>query len=45
MASIKVVTGSDESSFSGIATNSVAIANGDMLSLVSGFVAKATAST
>ena len=45
MATLKVLTNSDENSFEGIASNSVAIANGDMLSLASGFVVKATAST
>lgn len=45
MAATKVLATADESSFEGIASNSVAIANGDMLSLASGFVVKATAST
>lgn len=45
MATIKVLANTDESSFEGIASNSLAVTNGDMLSLVSGFVAKATAST
>lgn len=45
MATIKVLANPDESSFEGIATDSLSVSNGDMLSLVSGFVAKATAST
>jgi len=45
MAAIKVLADYNESSFEGIASNSVAIANGDMLSLASGFVVKTTAST
>ena len=45
MATLKVLANPEESSFEGIASNSLAVANGDMLSLVSGFVVKATAST
>ena len=45
MATIKIVNGQTEASFDGIATNSLAVSNGDLLALASGFVAKATAST
>lgn len=45
MAIMKLVRGSSNSATNGIASNSLALANGDALSFVSGFVVKATAST
>lgn len=45
MAAIKVIRDSNTASMTGIASNSLSIANGDMVSLSGGFVVKATAST
>lgn len=45
MAYVKIIKGSDEGAHVEIATNSLAVANGDMLTLASGFVAKAVAAS
>ena len=45
MALIKVISGADEGSRCEIAANSLSIANGDLLTLASGFVAKAVAAS
>jgi len=45
MANVKIIAGSDEGSYHEIATNSLAVSNGDMLTLTSGFVAKAVAAS
>lgn len=45
MAYVKIISGADEGSHVEIATNSLAVANGDMLTLASGFVAKAVAAS
>lgn len=45
MALIKVISGADEGSHWEIASNSLSIANGDLLTLASGFVAKAVAAS
>lgn len=45
MAYVKIINGSDEGSHVEIATNSLSVANGDMLALASGFIAKAVAAT
>lgn len=45
MAATKIIGGSDESSRQEIAANSLSVANGDLLTLASGFVAKAVAAS
>lgn len=45
MAVTKIVSSYDESSRQEIATNSLAVANGDLLTLTAGFVAKAVAAS
>lgn len=45
MAYVKLISGSDEGSHVEIASNSLSVANGDMLTLASGFVAKAVAAS
>ncbi len=45
MAYVKIISGSDEGAYQEIAANSLAVANGDMLTLASGFVAKAVAAS
>ena len=45
MAYVKIINGSDEGSHVEIATNSLSVANGDILALASGFIAKAVAAT
>jgi hypothetical protein len=45
MAYVKIIAGADEGSHAEIAANSLSIANGDMISLTTGFVAKAVAAS
>lgn len=45
MAYVKIINGSDEGSHVEIASNSLSVANGDMLTLASGYVAKAVAAS
>lgn len=45
MAYVKIIAGADEGSHVEIASNSLSVANGDMLTLASGFVAKAVAAS
>ena len=45
MANTKIIGGADESSRQEIAANSLSVANGDLLTLASGFVAKAVAAS
>lgn len=45
MAYVKIIAGADESSYGAIAGNSVAFANGDMISLTTGFAIKAVAAS
>jgi regulator of RNase E activity RraA len=45
MANNKIIGGADETSRQEIASNSLSVANGDLLTLASGFVAKAVAAS
>jgi hypothetical protein len=45
MAYSKIIAGADGSSFEAIAANSLSVANGDMISLTTGFAAKAVAAS
>lgn len=45
MAYVKIIAGATESSFGAIGWNSVAFANGDMISLTTGFAIKAVAAS
>lgn len=45
MAYSKIVAGADEGSAEAIASNSLSVANGDMISLTTGFAAKAVAAS
>ena len=45
MAKVRIINGATEGSYHGIAANSAAIANGDLLTLVGGFIAKAVAAS
>ena len=45
MAYVKIIAGADEGSFGAIASNSLSVANGDMISLTTGFAIKAVAAS
>lgn len=45
MAYVKIISGADGGAYQEIGTNSLAVSNGDMLTLASGFVAKAVAAS
>lgn len=45
MAYVKIIAGADEGSAEAIASNSLAVANGDMISLTTGFAIKAVAAS
>lgn len=45
MAVTKIISSADESSRQEIATNSLSVANGDLLTLTAGFIAKAVAAS